>query len=53
MKTCRYKLVKKIPITLGLADGRFTTVWHGKDLTTGKEVVLKVGLRCVSQDNVQ
>lgn len=39
---CRYKLVDKIPIRLGLADGRFTTMWHGKDLTNNRDVVLKV-----------
>lgn len=39
---CRYKLTDKIPIKLGLADGRFTTIWHAKDTTTNKDVVLKV-----------
>jgi hypothetical protein len=38
----RYKLVDKIPIKLGLADGRFTTIWQGKDLTNNKDVILKV-----------
>lgn len=38
----RYKLLDKIPITLGLADGRFTTIWQATDTTTGKAVVLKV-----------
>lgn len=38
----RYKLLDKIPITLGLTDGRFTTVWQATDTTTGKAVVLKV-----------
>lgn len=38
----RYKLVDKIGITLGLAEGRFTTVWKGKDLTNNRDVILKV-----------
>jgi hypothetical protein len=43
---CRYKLVHKIPITLGLADGRFTTVWLAKDTTTNRDVVVKVSMDC-------
>jgi hypothetical protein len=46
----RYKLLTKIPISLGLADGRFTTIWHGKDLSSGKDVVLKVGLCACCMD---
>jgi hypothetical protein len=43
----RYKLVDKIPIKLGLADGRFTTIWQGKDLTNNKDVILKVRVTTV------
>jgi hypothetical protein len=34
--------VRKIPQQWGLADGRFTTVWQGRDAATNSDVVIKV-----------
>lgn len=37
----RYQLLRKIAPSWGLAEGRFTTVWHGKDLSNNSDVILK------------